>query len=49
MCWDPEAFVDRCERERGRGTPAESLLRRVQLLEWQLLFDFCFRTATGEG
>ena len=44
--WDPAAFVDRCEAARGRGTPDESLLRRVQLLEWQLLFDYCYRAAT---
>lgn len=38
----PEAFVDRCERVRGTNTPDEELARRVQLLEWQLLFDWCW-------
>jgi hypothetical protein len=47
--WDPFAFVDRCEAARGRGTPDESLLRRVQLLEWQLLFDHCFRAAASSA
>lgn len=45
--WDPSAFVDRCERERDRGTPEENLLREVQLAEWRLLFDYCYRMATG--
>lgn len=41
--WDPYQFVDRCERERGSGSDAEKTLRRVQLREWQLLFDWCYR------
>jgi hypothetical protein len=43
--WDPFAFVDRCEAARGRGTAEEELLRRVQLAEWQLLFDHCYQAA----
>lgn len=39
----PEAFVDECERVRGTGTEAEMIARRVQLLEWQLLFHHCYR------
>jgi hypothetical protein len=45
--WDPFAFVDRCERERGRGTEGELIYRRVQLREMQLLFDHCYRLAVG--
>jgi len=45
--WDSFAFVDRCERERGTGTDGELLCRRVQLREMQLLFDWCYRRATG--
>jgi hypothetical protein len=45
--WDPFAFVDRCERERGAGADGELLCRRIQLREMQLLFDFCFRQAAG--
>jgi len=45
--WDPFAFVDRCEHERGSGSPGELVCRRVQLCEIQLLFDCCFRLATG--
>jgi hypothetical protein len=45
--WDPFGFVDQCERERGTGSDAEMVCRRVQLREMQLLFDDCFRRATG--
>jgi hypothetical protein len=41
----PEAFVDLCEQVRGTGTAAEELARRVQLLEWQLHFDWCWDRA----
>src|SRR5205823_6166676 len=44
----PEAFVDFCERVRGTGSDDEELARRVQLLEWQFLFDHCYRKACGE-
>ena len=37
-----EGFVDFCERVRGTDSDDELLARRVQLLEWQLLFDHCF-------
>lgn len=43
--WDPGAFVDLCERVRGSGTPSETLARRVQLREWELLFDWCYKRA----
>jgi len=43
--WDPFAFVDECERHRGRGTDAEMTCRRVQLREMQLLFDWCYGEA----
>jgi hypothetical protein len=39
----PFAFVDFCERVRGSGSDDEMIARRVQLLEWQLLFDWCYR------
>ncbi|MBX9624561.1 MAG: hypothetical protein K2X82_12205 [Gemmataceae bacterium] len=43
----PEAFVDFCERVRGTGSADEETARRVQLLEWQLLFAHCHRLAVG--
>ena len=45
----PEAFVDFCERVRGTGTDDEELAQRVQLLEWQPLFDHCYRKACGSS
>ena len=45
--WDPIAFVDLCE-SASRGDASQQLLcRRIQLCEWQLLFDHCFRLAAG--
>jgi hypothetical protein len=44
----PEAFVDFCEGVRDTGSADEETARRVQLLEWQLLFDHCRRLAVGE-
>jgi len=45
--WDPFDFIDRCEKHRGAGTPEEMMLRRVQQREWELLFEYCHRQATG--
>ncbi len=40
--WDPFAFIDCCESARRcPGSPEETLARRVQLAEWQLLFEWC--------
>jgi hypothetical protein len=41
----PEAFVDFCERVRGSGSAEEKIAVQVQSLEWQLLFDHCYRKA----
>jgi hypothetical protein len=37
--WDPSAFAGFCES--AAGTKNEDLAKRVQLAEWQLLFDHC--------
>jgi hypothetical protein len=42
---DPFAFVDFVERVRGTGGAEEELAKRVQHLEWQLLFHFCHLAA----
>jgi hypothetical protein len=42
---NPFDFVDFCERVRGNGSAEELVARRVQLLEWQLLFDHCLHSA----
>jgi hypothetical protein len=42
--WDALAFIDFCERaRRSPGSPEEDTARRIQLAEWQLLFDHCAR------
>jgi len=41
----PFDFVDFCEHARGSGSADEELAKRVQLLEWQLLFDWCWSKA----
>jgi hypothetical protein len=43
--WDPFAFVDLCEAARLGHVPAEPLCRRIQLAEWRILFDYCYRQA----
>lgn len=45
--WDPFAFIDLCEASYDGGTPCHELCRRVQRLEWELLFDYCCRQAVG--
>lgn len=42
--WDPVAFVETCERARQQpGSDLETHARALQLIEWQLLFDYCGR------
>jgi hypothetical protein len=43
----PEAFVDFCERVRDTGGAEEQVAKRIQELEWQLLFAHCFRKMVG--
>lgn len=43
----PQAFVDFCEHVRGTGSADEELARRVQGVEWELLFDWCNRQAVA--
>lgn len=47
--WDPFAFVDLCEEARLGRVAADDLCRRIQRAEWQLLFGYCYRRATGTG
>jgi hypothetical protein len=45
--WDPYAFVEFCETARQRpGSTEEQVAIQVQLVEWQLLFDYCARGQT---
>ena len=43
--WDAFAFVDACQQVNRTGSSAEADCRQVQRLEWQVLFDFCYRNA----
>src|SRR5579862_4480670 len=44
--WDPFGFIEECEQARKQpGSEAERRARAVQLLEWQILFDWCARGA----
>ncbi len=46
-CTNPFDFVDFCEKVRDTADDDEELARKVQLLEWQLLFDHCHRLAAA--
>lgn len=45
--WDPFRFVDLCEQVARGKSSARQLCLAVQRLEWQLLFDHCYREAVG--
>lgn len=45
--WDPLAFVDLCRQAVGGERGLADLCRSVQMAEWRLLFDHCYRQATG--
>jgi hypothetical protein len=46
--FDPYSFVDLCQRVLRSSGDSVDHCRRVQQLEWELLFDFCYRRAVGE-
>ena len=46
--YDPFAMVDACEAALRSGGPAADLCRRVQQAEWELLFDYSYRSAVAE-
>jgi hypothetical protein len=42
--WDPLAFLSFCDAARAQpGSAAERAAMEIQLIEWQLLFDYCAR------
>lgn len=45
--WDPFRFVDLCESAEHGDSPDHSLCIEVAHLEWQLLFEYCYRAAAG--
>ncbi len=46
--WDPFRFIDLCENCVHHQSPAETLCRRIQRVEWNLLFDYCYQQAVGK-
>jgi hypothetical protein len=45
--WDALQFIEFCEAARRRpGSAEEELAMRVQLVEWQLLFNYCAEAVT---
>jgi hypothetical protein len=45
--WAPFAFVDLCEAAATGRLSCVPLCRQIQRIEWELLFDHCYRQATG--
>jgi hypothetical protein len=45
--WDPYKFVDLCEMVESGQSSAKLLTQRIAQAEWMLLFDHCYRSATG--
>lgn len=45
--WEPYAFVDLCQAAERSGAHRELCLD-LQQVEWELLFDFCYRSAIGK-
>ena len=45
--WDPFAFVDLCRQAAGGQSEHESLCRRIQRREWEILLDYSYLQAVG--
>ncbi len=45
--WEPFAFVDLCESSLAGHSPCEMLCQQVQMREWEILFEYCYRQALG--
>jgi hypothetical protein len=45
--WDPFEFVDLVERASWAGSPERPFCEKIAWIEWQLLFDYCYRRAFG--
>jgi hypothetical protein len=46
--WDAIDFVDLCEKADD-SRELETLCEDIQEREWELLFDYCFRSAAGNA
>jgi hypothetical protein len=45
--WDPFAFIELCEVSYDERAAHNELCRRVQRVEWELLFAYCHAQAVG--
>ena len=45
--WDPFLFVDLCEKVALGQSRADALCREIARREWELLFEYSYRAATG--
>ncbi len=45
--WDPFAFVDACEQASQQGDAMVQACEQIQMVEFQLLFKYCYQRATG--
>ena len=45
--WDPLRFVDLCELALDASPPLHTFCMRLQQLEWELMFTYCYRAAAG--
>jgi len=45
--WDAFRFVDLCEAAAKGQSRCEQLAREVARIEWELLFDYCYRQAVS--
>jgi hypothetical protein len=45
--WDPYRFIDLCEAIARDRSDSEPLARQIARVEWELLFDYCWRWAVG--
>ena len=47
--WDPFAFVDMVQTVVRDGAKHADLCLDIQQVEWELLFDYCYRWAVGKS
>ena len=47
--WDPYAFIDQVEQAAREGGDLAEQCRDLQMREFRLLFDYCYRHATGHA
>jgi hypothetical protein len=45
--WDAFRFVDLCEAIAKGRSPSEQLAREIARVEWQMLFEHCYRQAVA--